>query len=1499
MEGKIIKKRVKKILYWILLGVIFFLVSIIGVINIPQVQVYIAQRVTKEISKDIDGEISIEKFSVDLALRCHLKHVLVKDHKQDTLFFAKEIKTRISKVDRDKMLISIYNAEIDGLDFYLRKYDTDSSLNLNYFIRQFYHKDTIPKKKWGISIHNINLEHSNFIYANLHHKEKPSSYIGVDYNRIAVKELNTKISNFSIKNDTIAFWVKRMSAIEQSGFVVNNFHSRMEISSTGWKMENVGIETPESNIVANIKFSYTSYKAMSDWVNSVNMSAEIKPSIIEMSEIKYFAPVLADMTNQIHMTGKVDGTVSQMNIRDLMLFYKDNTRLYGDINLIGLPNIYETYIHLDVHDCELTQWELSGFKLPNNRTLVLSDDFAKLGTVNVNGNFTGFLEDFVSYATFNTEIGEVNTDLKLSQSDSLNSTVYEGDISVESFNLGKFISAEDKFGMMNFVASVNGKGVDANDVDVKMDGYCSSLEFMGNTIDSIDVDGRYTDSHFSGFVAVEDDDIQGDFTGLIDLNDNNKKVDFISHIKKAKLSNLNILNRADDSELSTVIEAQFMGLQPDSILGSVKVSNLQYRENDVLYFLDALSVTAEKNDDSIKRIILLSDYIDAEFNGNFSFKNVDDSYKKVVNYYLPSLYSSEHIVPQDIHFNLTLKNTDAITHLFFPSLKIAKNTTVKGFYNSYYNDLMFDGESDFLELNGMTFKGLFFNARRDKKKYLFTTQVHELVFFQKEEKEETDKKMKLGIDNISLNTVFENDTIAYVLKWDDISDEDRNKAYIDGVFNIIDGNTASNHLNTADLIINDSLWTIKENNNIYFADSLMIFNDVEFTHEKQKIAVNGNISYVPRDKFDVKLNNFDISNFDMFFSSLNFDVDGIINADFSFRNIKKNQIPQFFGDLNIGDLKFNKEILGDMNLTSQWDNDRESFVIASDITYRGNKGSRELLTLNGDYWPHTQQGSDSICLRSSVNGLTLKTLGPFFNDFMSELDGHASGDLVFAGSLSRPVLTGDLDIVRAGLRIDYLNTKYYFADKVSFKKDAIVFDDIMVYDSLGNTSVLNGKVKHSYFSDYYLDLHLYPKEFSGLSTDRSQNSLFYGSAFASGKVDITGPIDAISFNVKVKTNKGTKVVIPISTEQSAMESDFITFIAPDENNKSVVTYLSLKPEGYNMNLELEVTPDAEAELILPFAMGNIKAKGNGNIRLEITSAGDFNMYGDYFIEEGDFIFKLPTIQLRREFAIRRGGKISWSGDPYDADLDIDAVYSVKSSLKGLPAIEALNPDLAGERVKVNCVLALQNKLFNPDIKFTLELPDSDERVRELVYSSIDTTNVSEMNKQMLYLLVLSSFSSSGISSSVNTSLSGTSLDILSNQIGNWLSNISSDLDVGINYQPGDSYTTEELEVALSTQLFDDRVSVDGNFGVTNMEESSTASNIVGDVNVEVKITPDGRFRVKAFNKTNNINLLEVDAPYTQGVGVFYRKEFDSFKDLFKRKKKNNNPNKEIRAKKSR
>ncbi|MDD5695905.1 MAG: translocation/assembly module TamB domain-containing protein, partial [Bacteroidales bacterium] len=305
---------------------------------------------------------------------------------------------------------------------------------------------------------------------------------------------------------------------------------------------------------------------------------------------------------------------------------------------------------------------------------------------------------------------------------------------------------------------------------------------------------------------------------------------------------------------------------------------------------------------------------------------------------------------------------------------------------------------------------------------------------------------------------------------------------------------------------------------------------------------------------------------------------------------------------------------------------------------------------------------------------------------------------------------------------------------------------------------------------------------------------------------------------------------------------------------------------------------------LPSQMGNIKVNGEGLMRFNMPPSGEMGLNGTYIIEDGTFYFTLRNL-ISRTFHIQSGSTISWTGDMMDADINLKAVYQVKPSLNTLPASSSMtDSSLYNQRIPVDCIIGLTGDLFNPTIRFGLEMPNvQEESIRTLVYNSIDTTNEAQLNQQMISLLVLNSFSLN-TGTNVASSMGLSSYDILANQLNSWLSQISDDFDIGVNYQKGDAISPEQLEVALSTQLFNDRIMVNGNFGVGNYRNSEKTSNIVGDVLVEARITKDGRFRVRAYNKTNTYDLFNDNAPYTQGVGISYRSDFNRMRDIFQRKR---------------
>ncbi|MCF8336677.1 MAG: translocation/assembly module TamB [Bacteroidales bacterium] len=1414
----------------------------------------------------------MEKVKLGYFLRIKMENVVVLDDYYDTLLKADQLAFRLSEIDRQAKMLRFNDVRTQNLDFHLIKHEGDSNLNINYITDRL--KDTTSKDSWNFEFTDVALSDARF---RLDNKNEAPETEKMDFNHLDVQQLQTRIQNLRVVNDTISAWIKHLSGDEKSGFQLNNMEAHIKLSPTGWKGDYVRINTPNSQLFLDFIFDYNDYDGLSDFVKAVHIDAKLRDCRLSTTDLKYFVPQLPQTDKQMEVSGMLNGKLNDFESEDLRIQYGENSRFSGDLAIRGVTDIENAFIDAEIDDFSTNAEDIATFAMIDGEPL--PEPLDKIESVQFEGFFKGKRLAFSSKADLKTNLGNISANISMTQ-DTTQKPSYKGTVSGDSVRLGKILERPSDLGALNFHTNFNGKGLDKN-LEANIEGYVNRFQFRGNTFDSLMFQGDASSQKFAGELRLKDESISFNFSGLADLSKKNIQFDFQSGIQHADLNTLGIPNKSDSiSTFSSIIQADFAGNHPDSLSGNMTLTDITYHQDNFVYNLDTLMVEANQRKAENRSLKIKSGFLDGNVSGQFLLSEIGQSYTNLMHGYLPDVfeYDSADKAKQAFRFDFRFKDTRGLSMIFMPQLTISSGSKIKGSYSNVSDSIFLESQIDTLIYNDIIFRDLKFTTGDKANLYSSNLKVSEVIL----KKYEEEQQSSLGMERLGLSTKVKNGQVFYNLNWDDFEKSDKNKATIKGHFNFESPTDFTHKINESNIRINDTLWQIDPRNHITVTDTSTVFSKVGIFTDYQAITLDGALSNNPDDKFGLNFNNFNLSDIDILLASSDIDVDGILNGYLNYSKVGDKS--KFTGDIEVERFYLNKERMGKFSLYSYWSDSLQKLNINGDIIYKGNAGEKTLMKVGGSYWPKIGKANDSLNFDTELNNLSISALQPLFDDFLNSINGMASGKLNLGGSTQKPELTGEVDLTRTRMRMTYLKTQYSFADKIKLKPNAIVFDSIKIYDSLGNPAVMNGKINHRYFNDFTLDLHLDTRNFAGLNTTRLDNDLFYGKAFATGRVDITGPTDDINLNVRAETEPNTNVVIPISTSQSVKENDFIVFMDKEEQEeKKRVSLQKMDVGGLNMNFELQITNDAEAEIILPFSMGSITGRGNGNLRLEITSSGEFNMYGDYIIDEGAFLLTLQSM-LRRDFSIQRGGRISWNGDPYDATLDITALYQVRPTLEGLPASQSLDPAMAKERIPVNCIINLKDKLFNPNIKFDIELPSSDNRVKEIVYSSIDTTSTAEMNRQMMYLLVLNSFSvSGGMNNTFSSGLGGSSLDLLSNQISSWLSQISRDLDVGINYRPGDNYTSEELEVALSTQLFDDRVSIDGNLGVTNMQKQTQANNMVGDINVEVKITKDGRFRVKAFNQTNNVDLLNVGAPYTQGLGIFYRKEFDTLNELFRKK----------------
>jgi hypothetical protein len=825
---------------------------------------------------------------------------------------------------------------------------------------------------------------------------------------------------------------------------------------------------------------------------------------------------------------------------------------------------------------------------------------------------------------------------------------------------------------------------------------------------------------------------------------------------------------------------------------------------------------------------------------------------------------------QNFRFNLQVKNPDLLQSLFFPDLEILPGTTVNG---------RFDAQRQFVDIlaNGPKWvaSGISFLSPQIRAK----AENHVLgIDFSSSSVNLSDS---LEVRHVSLHSSAISDSMDVTLEWASREDLSKADAQLNTRIWFVDDVIQMNILPSI-ILVGDSLWQVNEDNNIAYKKGIWEIENLSFIHNNEFIRADGKISKDPKHELDINLDKFSLNNVNPFISDNDIRIDGLANGVISFSNLFEK--PLFTSNLELNGIRVNKDFIGDGSIVSRWDPEEKK------ISLDGFVGTREFKKIDFQGHIFTAKKENNLDLQCKIRNLKLDLIKPYVSDLFSNVTGLLDGDIHISGSPEKPVADGELSFdKRTFVTVDILNTRYQVLDKIQFRKNLISSKTLYLKDINQNIARCDLKVTHNYFENFNLDIRINFDKVQALNTSESQSDLFFGTAYASGNFRAYGPIDNIVMDINARTERGTVFNLPLSGTSDVNEQDYVVFqsITGQKKDSKESKLRKVEAKGYELNFNLEITPEAEARLLFDPKVGDIiSGNGTADLRLEVTEAGEFNVFGDYQIDKGEYLFTLQNI-INKKFLVQKGGVIRFKGDPYDADIDLTAVYRVRTPLYQL--VKNIDSTATVKRpIDVDATMLLRDKLMKPQLSFDIVLPNSDEQTRNLLKSQI--VNEDDLNRQVFSLVVFRTFmpSQNGVASVAPISNVGSNVsELLSSQLSNMLSQLSSDVNLGVNYVQGGTTTADQVNVNLSTQLFNDRVLIDGSVGTGNTSTNTVnnTSGMVGEFNIEIKLTEDGAVRIKAFNRSNQYLLVTNDVPYTQGVGVFYRREFDEWKEFKGKPKK--------------
>ena len=1452
------------------------------------VQTWLTSKAASYLSRELDAEVSIGGVKISWFSNIVLEDISLLDQRQKPLLYAKEMVFDVGKISFSRRNLQVNKLLLDKASLGMMRYPGEEEYNFQFLIDYFSSDeptDTFQLPNWDVTVKSFEFRNSGLSFTD--HNAEHQDY-GFDPGNFAFGKLNLAINDISFEDNVLHASLDHFSVEESKGLIIEDMKARLMFSPVASYAHDMTVTTNRSRVEMDVSLDYESLKDFSDFAQKVRMDFEVKPSALQLYELGYFITSLYGLDNSIQLEGNLSGTLSNFRGNEVLLKYGMFSTFQGNFLVLGLPDIQETFLNFSLKRFVTNKRELETFKIPYSSgvaPLKLPAEVQNLGIANFSGNLTGFIYDFVAYGRLNTALGEITSDIAIRSNDDFSSISYSGNLATKGLDLGTLIDDSDNFGQIAFDMKVVGSGTDLESLDLTMEGIVQRLDFNKYDYRNLELAGTLVKKRFNGNLLLDDPNLFVDFNGLLDFSGKIPYLNFTSQIDDANLSALNIYQRDTlyHSILSTIISVEGHVESLNNIEGEMAAFSTTYREiipeNGYIqnqYHTETISLRSYLGSQNQKLIRFTSDFLDVQVDGMIDYEELVSEFSEFISHYVPSGFqynnlskTADNTTSQKGEFEIYFKETQPLTDIFLPDLRMSDNVLIRGHFDTRNRVFFLEGAAEYFAFAGNGFNDLKVKATADSIATDFNGSANRFSLSD-----------SIWMDQFNLITKVIDDTFTILSEWENQNQEVKNQGRIEAVARVFSPSKTEIKVQSSYAYINDSLWTIRPTNRIIL-DSAFIHIDDFFLYKKDEfLKVDGRLSDNPDDELHIILNDFNVESLMHFLRGRRIDFGGITSGEVILSNIKKT--PNISADLLVKDFSFNHDHIGDLSLNSIWDATEKAFKIDAEIIYYGNVGFNKPLIARGYFYP--ERDYDNFDLDIFIENLQMSMFSRYLDGFTSNVRGLASGRLRLDGPLSSPELSGRARLVRTGFRVDYTNTSYSFAHELEVGKDFFRFENLTLNDTIGNSANVTGIIRHTRFMDFSLDIQFLLNRIAVLNTRPHHNELFYGRAFASGLLRVHGPVNDIVMDISAQANRGTQIFLPLDYSGEFAESHFINFISPDKIINGATPPQSYQFSGISLNFDLEVTPEAEIQIIFDSQIGDImRSRGFGDLKFEIDNQGAFNMYGDYTIQEGDYLFTLQNL-INKRFRMQQGGTIRWSGD-IDADIDVRAIYRLRTSLFDLAANQTDTSDFYRRRVPVETVLHLQDKLFNPSVSFDIQLPGGDESTREMIERIITTDQ--EMNRQVFSLLILNRFvpPEDGFNTALSYGMGSTSSELLSNQLSNWLSQISSDFDIGINYRPGDEISSQEIEVALSTQLFDDRVVIDGNVGVAGNHPANTqrASNIIGDVNVEVKITPEGKFRIKAFNRSNTFDVLNTNAPYTQGVGVFYRREFDNISDIFRRR----------------
>ena len=1474
--------------------IVLLLMTAAVAVQSPGVQRHLAGTFLNRISEKLESNISFSSVNIQAPGTVGFTDILILDKNPytedkydsgyapvDTILYVKEVQATISA----RTLLS-------GKGIHLRRVDLKGASGALVHEPDREYRNNITRllaihPKGGdstfnaplITIGRIHAEDVRFRLVNFRkpHREYPPGCINYADLDAHAKYLDAR--NFRVDGAYISGAVDKADITEKSGCsVVASGKVKAGILTT--EIRDIHINDGASQLDIPLFFMGADYpKAFRDFSEHVRLKLKVAKSVLDSKTVSSFGRGILygnSFLLDISQT-EAEGYVNDFSVGKLK--FKD---LYGDVeadlkaSATGLTISPNLLLDATINKLDFTTAGLDKMlanMLPAHTVNI--SKYADGGRLAFNGSVSGSIDRLKAKGRLRSGKGSVNADLSIRNLSSKTGTKdISGRVASNNFNVGRLIR-KDFIGKVSanagFRASLASEGINVRVDSLMVD----KLGLLGYDYTGIAAAGVYSENAFDGKIICADPNLNFIFQGLFNLSPKTRNAvyKFSANVGYADLEALHLDNRGGTSKVSGRVNTNFMKIPHGDILGDISLLDITLENDNGVKYIGDIEAGSHFNGETT-RAQITSSFMDAGYVGNRSMLDLwNDLQTMTTRRELPALYkkgdkdqgssSGKYDVSIDFHDSRDLLS------FVKPGLYIADSTSME-LRSDGRGRLRGSVRSPRLAYLANYLKGLdieFDNYGGSANAILLTDEL---------------RIKKIGLVNSAFTAYAQKNEFFMSFHYDNIEGIDNmGELYLSGQIARDAGDTLTINAKPLSSYVRfeDSQWDLAESDITYRAGEVN-FNDFFLYNGNQTLSINGGISRNRPDTLIIGINDIDLGIVNHF-TAKDLGLNGKTSGRAMLSSGYGNNL-RFLLNMACDSLMVEKTDAGTLRMAAAWDS--ESGRVSAFV--RDVMDGFDALNLRAGYYP----AEKVLDMDARFEGFNLAMLSPVLPDGIRGLGGKLNGGFRAQGSLDTLSVSSDGARIEDGVvTVGYTGVSYKFGGPFNLDKNGLTLDNFDISDNEGGHALVNGGILFAELPDFRINTSLRLSNLKLMDNNANAGPL-YGNLYASGNISATGPADGLFIDADIYTGKAGDIHLALNGASSSEMGDLLTFT--DHNSKEEDPYEQMLGEfllresvvrkaakmGLVARARVNTTPDLEAVLELDDTGGNfLTARGSGLFSINAEpSRNIFDIGGDYNISSGKYHFAIPGI-VNKSFNINSGSSIKFGGDLLDSELDINATYSLRTSINRLLA----DTSSVVTRRMVNCGISISDKLSSPKLGFSIDIPDLDPTTKSEVESALNTED--KVQKQFLSLVIAGSFlqnEESGIVNNTNVVFSNVS-EVISSQLSNILNRMDIPVDFGVGYQQNSS-GTNLYDVSLSTELFDSRVELHGSVG--NRQYSTTTNpngDVVGDIDIDVKLDRPGQLRLNMFSHSADEYTSYLDYSQRNGMGITYQNEFNKWSDFFK------------------